>query len=168
MARVAKVRKAEVRLHVKGQLPRFNEDRAIRRAQEKSATALLALVRQKAAQAMQGSNRRHQPERGRGGSMIASYTTNVRQDNSISLYNRTKRAAWFEEGTQPHFIFAMNNRNLKFNYGVGTPFVYTPAVAHPGQPARPVMSEAMQEMVPVFEKNLKESIEQEWNTVGAR
>lgn len=168
MARVAKVRRAQARLHAKGKLPRFNEDRAIRRAQEKSAKALLALARQKAAQAMAGSSRRHQPERSRTGSMIGSYRTSVRQDNSISLYNRTARAGWFERGTQPHFIFAMNQRNLKFNYGVGSAFVYTPAVAHPGQKARPVMAEAMQEIAPLIERNLAESIEQEWNTVGAR
>lgn len=168
MARTYKVRKAQARLHVKGRLPRFNEDRAIKRAQEKGATALLALVRQKAAQAMQGGSRRHQPTRSWPGSMVGSYRTNVRADGSISLYNLTKRAAWFEKGTQPHFIFALNHRNLKFSYGVGSPFVYTPAVAHPGQPARPVMVEAMNEMTPVFERNLKESIEEEWNTVGAR
>jgi hypothetical protein len=162
-----KVRRAEIRTRVRGRLPRFNEDRAIKRAQEKSAKAILLVAKAKARAAMKPEGLRHEPER-RGVKMIIGYRTNVRKDFSISLYNTNRKGKWFEEGTQPHFIFAMSGKTLKFNLHRGGEFVYPAAVAHPGQEARPVMHEAMRESVSLIERNLAESIERELSTRGAR
>lgn len=167
MARTFKARKAQLRMHVRGALPRFNEDRALRRAQEKSAKELREHVQARAKTAMKPAAQRHEPVTSRGRGMIAGYRATVRKDGTLSLFNKQFSALLFEGGVQPHFIFAKRGMKLKFNLGAGTPFFYPPAVAHPGQRARPVMAQSMRQMTPRFAANLRESIEQEWRTVGA-
>lgn len=138
----------------------LDEQRAIFRAQDKNRRLAVERVRVRAQMLMNGV--RHEPQRDNVRPMIDYYRARVNKDLSFSLFNPTIRGRAFEAGAKSHPIAAIRGQFLKFNYGPGTPFVFTPMVEHPGQSGRYPMRQIMEESVGDFAQNVAEAIQQEF------
>jgi hypothetical protein len=164
--------RAKVTISAEGSLPDFSGfERELRRAQEENAREWEREVRRRAELDMAAS--KTNPGRTRHSRMAQRYYGRVDAQGNLHGTNPTEQAKWKEFGTNPHPIeakpgsrrgsrgrFIRGARMLRFPHA-GSPggVAFRRKVRHPGQPARPVMLEAMEDKMPSFIDNIRRAVD---------
>lgn len=165
--------RAEIKARSLGRLPtpRFHE--AIQRAQELNAATLLLRIRNRYSANHMGAG--HPPS---GTNTIEGYESNVRADQSISVFNRRRNAARIERGVDPkagmqspgsgrmkappaRVIESPFGTNLRFFWEREGVWMTLPHVHHPGQRPDPIMAETLAESEDDMFENIVEEVGRE-------